>query len=138
MSFRERSAWITLIAILIVTVMYFLHVPRVFDPTIDEWPHIAMALSLGAFVVIELVAYTALRLKYPKDARAPKDERETIIELKAMRLAAYVYVAGTFLAMLTPHHGANGLAVALFVFMAFVIAEIVNYVARIVYYRRGF
>lgn len=138
MSFRERSAWITLIAILIVTVMYFLHVPRVFDPTIDEWPHIAMALSLGAFVVIELVAYTALRLKYPKDARAPKDERETIIELKAMRLAAYVYVAGTFLAMLTPHHGANGLAVALFVFMAFVVAEIVNYVARIVYYRRGF
>ncbi|HEY8519725.1 MAG TPA: hypothetical protein VIN61_06570 [Gammaproteobacteria bacterium] len=32
MSFREKSAWVTLIAILIVATMYFLHVPSVLDP----------------------------------------------------------------------------------------------------------
>jgi hypothetical protein len=43
----------------------------------------------------------------------------------------------TFIAILTPHHGASGFAVTLFVLFAFVIAEIVNYAARIIYYRRG-
>lgn len=138
MSFREKSAWVTLTAILVVSAMYFLHVPRFFDPTPGEWQLFAIALSFGTFIAIEIVGYVVLRLRYPKDARTPKDEREAIIDLKATRLAAYVYVAGTFLAVLTPHHGANGFAVAVFVLMAFVIAEIVNYVARIVYYRRGF
>ena len=39
---------------------------------------------------------------------------------------------------MTPHHGASGFAVGVFVLLAFVIAEIVNYAASIIYYRRGF
>jgi hypothetical protein len=138
MSFREKSAWVTLIAILIVFVMYVLHVPRLFQPAPSEWELLMVAFSFATFILIEVVAYVVLYIRFPKDARTPKDERERLIELKAIRLAAYVYVVGTFLAILTPHHGANGFAVGLFVLLAFVVAEIVNYTARIVYYRRGF
>ena len=137
MSFREKTAWVTLSAILIVFVMYFLHVSRMFDPTPGEWELMMVALSFAAFILIEVVAYVVLYLRFPKDARTPKDERERLIELKATRLGAYVYVAGTFLAILTPHHGATGFAVGIFVLFAFGLAEIVNYTARIVYYRRG-
>jgi predicted ferric reductase len=137
MSFREKTAWVTLSAILIVFFMYFLHVPRMFETTPGEWELMMVALSFAAFILIEVVAYVVLYLRFPKDARTPKDERERLIELKATRLAAYVYVAGTFLAILTPHHGANGFAVGIFVLFAFGLAEIVNYTARIVYYRRG-
>ena len=107
MSFREKTAWVTLIAMLIVAGMYFFHNPRVFDPNASAFVYLAMSVSLGAFVIIEILAYLVLYLRYPKDARTPKDERERLIDLKATRLAAYVYVVGSFLAIMTPHHGAN-------------------------------
>jgi hypothetical protein len=138
MSFREKSAWITLTSILIVFVLYYTHVPQLFDPDPGEWQLMVIAVCIAAFVVIEVVAHIVLYLRFPKDARTPKDERERLIDLRATRLAAYAYVAGTFFAILTPHHGASGFAVGVFVILAFVIAEVVNYAARIILYRRGF
>ena len=137
MSFREKSAWITLSAILLVSVLYFLHAPMILDPSPGPWEFHILLASIATFIGIEVVAYIVLYLRYPKDARTPKDERERLIDLKATRLGAYVYVVASFLAILTPHHGANGFAVGIFIIMAFVIAQIVNYTARIVYYRRG-
>ena len=93
----------------------------------------------GWFILIELAAYVVLRLRYPNDARTPKDEREQLIDLKALRLAAYVYFAGSFIAIFVTIHLAYGGAgaVGVSVLMAFVVAEIVNYTARIIYYRLG-
>ncbi len=139
MSFREKTAWVTLIAILLVSIMFFMHSPRVFSPDPGMWTLHVLLLSIVAFIVIELVAYLVLYVRYPRDARTPKDEREQLIALKATRLGAYVYVAGSFFVIVAaPLHGATGAAVGFFVLLAFVIAEIVNYTARIIYYRRGF
>jgi hypothetical protein len=138
MSFREKSAWITLIAILFVSAFYFLHAPTPFNRVAPGlWELHVLALAITLFIGIEVIAYIVLFLRYPKDARTPKDEREQLIDLKATRLAAYVFVLGTFLSILTPYHGANGFAVGMYVVFAFAIAEIVNYAARIIYYRRG-
>jgi hypothetical protein len=137
MSFREKSAWVTLISILLVSAFYFTHVPNFLDPDPGRWHFHVLGVAIAAFIVIEIVAYVVLYLRFPKDARTPKDERERLIDLKATRLAAYVYVIGSFLAILSAHHGANGFGVGFFVILAFVIAEIVNYTARIVFYRRG-
>ena len=137
MSFREKSAWITLISILLVFVLYVLHVPNIFESDPGPWELHVVGLTIAAFIVIEVVGHVVLYLWFPKDARTPKDERERLIDLKAIRLAAYIFVLGSFIAILTPHYGATGFAVTLFVLFAFVIAEIVNYTARIIYYRRG-
>jgi hypothetical protein len=137
MSFREKSAWITLISILLVFVLYVLHVPNMFEPDPGIWELHVVGMTIVTFIVIEVVAHIVLYLKFPKDARTPKDERERLIDLKATRLAAYVFVLGTFVAIMTPHFGVTGFAVTLYVIFAFVIAEIVNYSARIIYYRRG-
>jgi hypothetical protein len=137
MSFREKSAWITLISILLVFVLYILHVPNIFDPDPGVWELHVVLLTITTFIVIEVIAHVVLYLRFPKDARTPKDERERLIDLKATRLAAYVFVLGTFIAIMTPHFGVSGFAVMLYVIFAFVIAEVVNYAARIIYYRRG-
>jgi hypothetical protein len=139
MSFREKSAWITLISIVLVFALYFLHVPRLFNPNLNPglWSLHALLACIACFIVIELLGLFVLRLKYPVDARTPKDERERLIDLKATRLAARCYVVLTFLAILTPHQGFSGFAVGLFVVIAFTLAQIVNYGARIYYYRRG-
>jgi hypothetical protein len=135
MPFREKSAWVTLIAILLVSALFLLHAPRLSHP--GPWDFHALLACIGAFVVIEIVAYLVLRLHYPYDARTPIDERERLINLKATRLASGCYVVGSFLAVLTLHHGASAVMIGYFIVLAFVIAEIVKYGARIVYYRRG-
>jgi hypothetical protein len=138
MSFREKSAWVTLIAIVLMFVLFLLHGPDIFGPDPSDWTLHAAAACFAAFIVIELIAHLVLYIHNPKDARTPKDEREHLIGLRATRIAAYVYVVGSFLAVLTTHHGATGRAVGFFMLLAFVVAEIVNYTARIFYFRRGF
>jgi len=139
MSFREKSAWVTLISILLVSLFYFTHVGSSwFRPAPGDWAIHLIGISVIIFVAIEVIAHVVLWVRFPKDARTPRDEREQLIELKATRLGAYMYVLLSFLVIVAgPHHGMNGWGVALFVLLAFVIAEIVNYTARIVYYRRG-
>jgi hypothetical protein len=135
MSFREKSAWVTLIAILLVFALYVLHRPQLSHPRPSDFH--ALLACIGAFVIIETSAYLILRLRYPEDARTPLDEREQLINLKATRLASGCYVVGSFLAVLTLHHGASAVMIGYFIVLAFVIAEIVKYGARIIYYRRG-
>jgi hypothetical protein len=138
MSFREKTAWVTLIAILFVSGLFFAHGPDIFAGEIDAWELHLVGMCVAAFIVIEVVAYVVLYLRNPRDARTPKDERERLIDLKALRLAAYVYVLGSFLAIIASVHAPSGAVVGFLVLAAFVIAEIVNYAARIIYYRRGF
>jgi hypothetical protein len=135
MSFREKSAWVTLIAIVLVSALFALHAPRLSHP--GPWDFHALLACIAAFIVIETVAFLVLRLRYPEDARTPIDERERLINLKATRLASGCYVIGSFLAVLTLHHGASAVMIGYFIVLAFVIAETVKFGARIVYYRRG-
>ena len=140
MSYREKTAWVTLIAIVIVSLMYWFHVPSLLEPHPGHWVLHAMGASLAAYVLIEVVAYVVLYLRSPQDARTPKDERERLIELKALRIAHYVFVVGAlggmFVSLHVAHVGASPVAVGMVVFMAFVVSQIVKYAARIVYYRR--
>lgn len=138
MSFREKSAWVTLIAILLVSLLFLTHGPRVFAGRVGAWELHLVAICIAAFLVIEVVAHVVLYWRNPKDARTPKDEREQLADLKATRLAAHVFVLGSFVAILASVHAPNAAIVGFVVLAAFVIAEVVNYAARIIYYRRGF
>jgi hypothetical protein len=139
MSFREKTAWVTLLAIIGVSVLYWLHVPSLFDPHHEAWVLHAMAASIATYVVIELVAWIVLRLRFPQDARTPKDERERLIDLKAIRVAYYVFVVGALGGMFVTLHvvGAHIVGLGMVIFMAFVLSQVAKYVARIVYYRRA-
>ena len=137
MSFREKSAWVTLVSILLVSALYVFHVPAILEPHPSMWVLHVIGLCLAAFIVIEVVAHVVLYLRFPKEARTPKDERERLCDLRATRLAAYVYVVGSFVAVFGGLHGASGFGVGVGVLLSFVVAEIVNYTARIIYYRRG-
>ena len=136
MSFREKSAWISLISIAFVGFVFFLHVPRTLTPAPSPDIFHALLICLAALVVIEVVAHAVVAIRAPFDARAPKDERELLIELRAIRRAAYVYAALSMGAVTLLHLGANGGAVGYGVLLALVIAELVNYGSRVLDYRR--
>ena len=141
MSFREKSAWITLITLVFVSLLWAMHFPwwRPFTLAPDSNPIVfhALVLATVTFVVIVVIAHIAIAIRSPREANAPADERERLIGLKATRLAAYVYAFLSMSSVFLIHLGANEIGLAYFLLASFVVAEIVSCVARIVYHRRG-
>jgi archaellum biogenesis protein FlaJ (TadC family) len=136
MSFREKTAWVTLVALLVVSAMYAHHVPDMFQP--NRGAPRALFLSVIAFVVIELSAWLVLRLRNPVESRSKQDELERLISLKALRIAFHVYVVASFAAIFFTLHmrGAGPVALAMCIVIAYVGAQLTNCIARIVYFRR--
>jgi len=139
MSFREKSAWVTLIAIIAVSLLVLTHMPQPWTiaPAPNGFMFHVLMLAIGLFVAIEIVAHVIIAWRSPRDALAPKDEREELIALKATRLGAYVYALLSLGSVALIHFGANRIGLAWCITLSFVVAEVVNYTARIVYYRRG-
>ena len=140
MSFREKRAWVTLVTLIGVLALFWLHIPpaRMLAPPPSLWVLHVLMLMIATFITIELIAYFVMRLRSPADASTPKDEREQLIELKSTAVAFYTFailsLGGIFV---TLHAGANEIGLGFVVLLSFVIAEIVNYAMRIWYYRRG-
>lgn len=138
MPFREKTAWVTLIAIIIVSLLYWFHVHSPFVPHSHDTVLAAMGVSLAAYLLIEVIAWLILRQRNPLESREPRDERERLIDLKSLRIAYYVFVTGALLGMFFVLHlaGAGPVTVAMTVFMAFILSQLVKHAARIVFYRR--
>src|SRR5688572_26525113 len=100
MSFREKSAWISLLLIVAVFGPYFWLVGQSLTGKAHVHGGTQFALIL-LFVVLEIVLHVAITVQSPRDARAPKDERENLIDLKATRSAFYVLFGGALLSIFT-------------------------------------
>ena len=141
MSFREKSTWITLITLVLMSLVWLAHLPWQQPFTLAPAPHPivfhGLVYTTISFVVIVVIAHIVVALRSPRDAGAPADERERLIGLKATRLAARVYVFMSLSSVALIHLGANQIGVAYFIVVSFVVAEIVNCVARIVFHRHG-
>ena len=139
MSFREKSAWITVITLLVVSVLFVLHMPPPWSlaPKPNLFMFHVLLLLVVSFVVIEIIAHVVVALRAPRDARAPRDERDRLIALKARSLAYYVFAVLALASVFLVHARANEFGIAFCVLASFVVSQAVNYIARIVYYRRG-
>lgn len=137
MSFREKSAWISLIVVLLMAAAFFLHVPLTLRPgPAPGLAHVTLVFIV-LLVAIEVVGRVIVFVTAPKGGLAGKDEREQVIDLKAARSAFYVLLAGNISALPLVHYGADPFAVAFAVVLSIVVAFVVNYAARIYLYRRA-
>lgn len=135
MSFREKSAWISLVLIVLLFGAYFW---RAFTGEMRggqamHW----FLLIVVAFVVLEVVLHVAVAVQAPRDARAPKDERERLIELRATRIAYFTLMGGALLSIFTIHLGAGAGTIVSYAFLSVVVAELVKFASQIVFFRRG-
>jgi hypothetical protein len=138
MSFREKSAWITLVSVIICFGAYF---------TAIATGHISgrgwMTLHVGllctaALIALQIVLNLIATLLNLKDARTPRDERERQIQARSHTFGYYVLML-TILVQLIPIHfpepnvadvvnyGVVGLATAVFAVA----------LAQIIMFRRG-
>jgi hypothetical protein len=137
MSFREKSAWISLICLALVFGVYFgTLLSSSEEANFQESGH-AFVLAVIILVTLEVVLHVLAAWRAP-DARSPADERERLIALKATRVAFYVLAAGAFLASVAIVHApANRWLLANAVLFAIVTAEVVKFGVQVVLYRRG-
>lgn len=137
LSFREKSAWVSFLALLGVFIPFFWNSWRQFTGALDAQAGMSTAFGLLVlFVVIEIVAHAALALGSPKDARTPKDERERLIEMRATAVAFQVLVVGGLCGVAVIHLSRSAWAMQQVVLAAVVVAELVKFGLQIVLFRR--
>jgi archaellum biogenesis protein FlaJ (TadC family) len=137
MSFREKSTWISFVLLLAISIPFFTQVLRIENGRASSEAsfHLFLALVI-VFIVGEIVLHAVIVMQSPRDARAPKDERERLIDLKAMRVAFFVLMTGALLVVVLVHFPVDRFQILQALLLAVVVAELTMLGARLVYYRR--
>lgn len=136
MSFREKSAWISVLSMSGIYGYYFWSVIHA-GPHAGRFRVGGLLETIIALVVVQVVLTTAAAIITPREAHAPSDEREKLIELRAMRVAyaglATSIALACFFATFDPPILFNTNAL-LFILVT---AEIMRSACQIIQYRRG-
>lgn len=136
MPFREKTAWISLLSTAGIYAVYFWSVAHGGPQGGGDFFG-GLLGTIIALVVVQVALTAAAAVLTPNDAKAPRDEREKLIELKATRvayagLATSVAMACFFGAFKPPIiFNANSLLFLL------VTAEILRSGCQVIQYRRG-
>jgi hypothetical protein len=138
MSFRERSAWISLIATPLIWGAYFWKIwPDFQDGKLHVTTFGMFIGTLVLLVIVQIVLAIVMALVAGKAVETPMDERERLIDLKGARVGFHllnmllVAVASLWLYGMSPLVMANGILAAM------VIAETARAAMVVVGYRRG-
>ena len=86
MSFREKTAWISFVSMLAIYGYYFWSVLHSGPPSAGDQLGGLFGVVI-ALILVQVVLTVAAAVITPDEAKAPRDERERLIELRATRIA---------------------------------------------------
>jgi hypothetical protein len=137
MSFREKSAWISFVCILIFASFWLGHVLRIeFFPGRGVNQMVFVFGTMAALIALEVGLHVAIALQSPRDARTPKDEREKLIALKSSGVAFYVLLIGAFASIGTLHLNFNRYDMAACLMGTILLTLLARFATQIALYRR--
>jgi hypothetical protein len=138
MSYREKIAWLSLIAMAVAYGPYFMFVARGPGPW-EPLPHLH---PLGLFALASIVrmlilgaGYLYLRLGSPREERPPLDERDRAIEHRSLSAAYYVLIVGMILVGCFMPFSSTGWTIVNAAILWIVAAEVVHYTVVVASYR---
>jgi hypothetical protein len=137
MSFREKSAWITLATVLVCFGVYFGSIvsggvsPRGIDTL-----HLLLA-CVTVLVVLQCGLHAAAAAMTPTDSRAPRDERERLIQLRSHSIGYYALMVSVLALFIPGHLGYGVIDLMNFALLDVVIAALAVSGSQIVMFRRG-
>lgn len=137
MSFREKSAWITLLTVLLCFGAYFGAIVTGWV-SVEGFPSMHLLLAcVAVLIVLQIVLNRIAAATTPKDGRAPADERETLIQHRARSLGYYVLMGFSLTLFLPVHFGHSAIQIANFALLGVVLTTLAVAGAEIVMFRRG-
>lgn len=138
MSYREKVAWLSLLAMLVAFGPYFTIVATA--PADDTLPNLRQLWLFAMAVVVQVAILAAghafFRLRTPEDEREPTDERDLAIERRSVGIAYGTLIAGVIMVAIIMPFYAGGWAIVNGAIFAIVLAELVHYGVVVVAYRR--
>lgn len=136
MSFREKSAWISLLSMTGIYGFYFWSVIHAGHKA-GAFRFGGLLVTVIALVVLQVVLTIAVAIFSPKEAQAPRDERDKLIELRAMRVAYAGLATGIALACFFGAFDPPLVFNTNALLFILVTAEIMRSACQIIQYRRG-
>lgn len=139
MSFREKTAWVMMIILIVAGLFYFNLIYKVsveIGQTAPLIPPFVIAYVV-LVVVASIVAMIALAISSPSEANAPADEREQALENKAGHWSGYILAIGVITGVLHFGVSGNGNLLAQICFGSLMLSQIAEYGLQIWFYRRG-
>jgi len=138
MSYREKIAWLSLIAMAVAYGPYFTLAAKAPLPW-EPLPHLH---PLGLFALASIVrmlilgaGYLYLRLGSAREERSPMDERDRAIEHRSLSAAYYVLIIGMILVGCFMPFSSTGWTIVNAAILWIVAAEVVHYSAVVASYR---
>lgn len=137
MSFREKSAWIMLTALLSGCLLYFTQIKsmsyslgELAQPTIPIVIFFTVSLLLVA-----VVGHIIIAILSPKEANASSDERERKIFDRAAHLSSHVFTTGVVLSLTLYLISYDGNMLFYGAFGSLILGQLAEYVFQIYFYR---
>jgi hypothetical protein len=138
MPYREKVAWLSLLAMAAVFVPYFT-LTRL-QPPDDTLPNLGQmaryAVTCGAWLAILGVGHWLLRRATPDEARLPMDERDVAIAHRARSRSYGVLVAGMILVGCVMPFTSSGWSIVNAAILMIVLAEAAFDASVVLAYRR--
>jgi len=138
LSFREQSAWISLLAYAGLYGYYFVTLfGAIVAGRAGTFAYSQLLVRvMFLLVVVEVLLQVAISLRSPKEATAPADERERLIALKATGVAFHVVMIGAATICAAIALGAPAFYTTNGLFLAIVLAEVARNTSQVVSFRR--
>jgi hypothetical protein len=136
--YREKTAWLSLIAMAIAFGPYFaLVAARPLPGNLPNLRQLGMfAIAAIAQAVILGIGHLYLGSGSPREARSPLDERDRAIKSRSVSSAYYVLIVGMILVgCVMPFHS-SGWSIINTALLMIVAAEVVHYGVVVLSYRR--
>ena len=139
MSFRNKSALVTIVALLVASIVYVVSLltAAAGAPIVDVTYQPYLIGFVIVLVIVSVVGQIAVAVRSPKEATAPRDERERLITWRAGSVSAYVLEVGAFLAIALAMAQVDWFWIANTVLALWVLAEIVDGGVQLTLSRRG-
>lgn len=139
MSFREKSAWLSLLAMALSFGPYFALVASSAEQD-NPLPNLPLLGWFAVTVLVQVIIMAGgaalLAMRSPQEARTPPDERDHAIARRALSAAYYVLMVGMCLVgCVMPFYAAGWRIINAALFMM-VAAELVHYGVAVISYRR--
>jgi len=139
MPFREKSAWLALVAITLTFGPYFAIVASGRIP-MEGLPNLQMMGLYATVCAIQVailgVGHLWLRFKAPADARTPPDERDRVLMHRSRTWAYYVLMVGMiWVGGFMPFYSSGWRIVNAMIFMVS-LAEVTYYACLVFSYRK--
>ncbi|MBK6965993.1 MAG: hypothetical protein IPH20_19245 [Bacteroidales bacterium] len=147
MDLKERRILVSLISSVLIMAIYWLYVyykyiagsPGVLNDLrfLGKAFMIMIPVAIGAQIIIQIVFAIAYKMAGNEDIDPIEDERDKLIELKAIKVSHYIFITGFMLAMGCLAFGLKPWVMFLVLISSGFLASVVNEILRLWYYRKG-